>query len=175
MVSRALSDDEIFRRPPLSQEFYEHFDDPEAAVRHAFAVGNARLKESIDDGAAGGDPWPRRMETMIARLLDTVEDDPSLAALCLVYGGCAGGPAAPFASGLVQTLAGVIRPGRRHGPEPGPGPRAEELVAYGVLGVIAERLRRDEADSLRGLAGELSELVTMPFLEPDARLRAAGR
>jgi hypothetical protein len=167
MVSPALSDDEIFHRPPLPREFHELFDDPEAAVRHAFAVGNARLKEAIADGAAGGDPWPRRMETMIDRLLDTVEKDPSLAALCLVYGRRAGGPAAPFESGLVQALAGVIRPGRQHGPKPGPGPRAEELVAYGVLGVIAERLRRDEADSLRGLEGELSELVTMPFREVD--------
>jgi hypothetical protein len=153
MVSQALSDDEIFPRPPLPQEFYE--------------LGNARLKEAVLDGAAGGDPWPRRMETMIARLLDTVEDDPSLAELCLVYGRGAGDLAAPFESGLVQTLAGVIRPGRQNGPEPGPGPHAEELVAYGVLGVIAERLRRDEADSLRGLAGELSELVTMPFSEVD--------
>jgi hypothetical protein len=49
-----------------------------------------------------------------------------------------------------------------------------QTLAYGVLAVITERLRRDEAESLRGLAGELAVLATMPFLEPGPRLRTAA-
>lgn len=147
--------------------FYGLFDNRDAAIRFALALGNSRLREAIDDGAGGTGPWPRRMEAVIESLLDMVEDDPHLSELCLLHGRCVMDTAGPFDPELVQALAGVIRAGRQDGPDPGPGPRAEELVAYGVLAVIAERLRRDEAESLRELAGELSELAIMPFREID--------
>lgn len=134
------------------------------------------MTRAIDDGAGGIGPWPKRMEAVIGSLLDAVADDPDLSELCLVHGRYGMDAAGPFDPELVQALAGVIRGGRQSGPEPDPGTRAEELVAYGVLAVVAERLRRDEVESLRGLAGELSVLVTMPFLEPGpVPLPAAGR
>lgn len=165
---RGLTVSTLAERAKMSRNtFYGLFDNREAAIRFALALGNAKLKKAIDDGAGVGDRWPRRVEAVVERLLDTAADDSHLSELCLVHGRCAADTAAPFDTGLVQALAGVIRSGRQNGPKPDCGPRAAELVAYGVLAVVAERLRRDEAKSLRGLAGELSELVIMSFREVD--------
>jgi hypothetical protein len=129
--------------------------------RERVALGNARLKKAIVDGAAG-DGWQKRVEATLERLLDTVEADPYLAELCLVHASGLEAAATPFDPVLVQTLAAALRPKRNEGPEARPGPRIEELVAVGILSVVAERLRRGEAESLRGLAGELSVLATGP-------------
>lgn len=146
--------------------FYELFANREEVVEFALELGNARLRKAIEDGVASGGRWQRRIEAAIERLLDTVEDDPHMAELCLVHGAGAENANAPFDSDLVETVAGILRPGRKDAPSPGPGPFTEELVAYGILRVVAERLRRGEAESLRGLAGELSELATRPFRDP---------
>lgn len=134
----------------------------EAALRSAIEIGNVRLKKAIDDAAAAG--WPQRIGAAIEGLLGAVEADPGLAELCLVHGHAVEGGPLPFDPALVQTLAGVMRAERGRDPEPGPGLCTEELVAYGILGVIAERLRRGEAGSLRGLAGELSQLAGLPLM-----------
>lgn len=145
--------------------FYELFANTAEAVRFATATGNARLRKAIDDGLASGGGWQQRTEAAIERLLDTVEADPELAELCLVHAPGRHAIEAPFDPDLVQTLAGILRPGRREGPKPGPGPHAEEIIAFAILGVIAGRLRRGEASSLRSLAGELSTLAALPFRE----------
>lgn len=155
--------------------FYELFANRQDAIRFALELGNARLKQAIKEGAASGERWPRRMGAIIESLLDTVVGDPRLAELCLVHGRGFNDAGAPFDPGLVETLAGVIRPARRSSPKPGPGPRTEELIAYGVLSVIAERLRREEAGPSRVLAGELSELAVLPFRSRRAAGRGGGR
>jgi hypothetical protein len=37
------------------------------------------------------------------------------------------------------------------------------LLAFGILGVVAERLWRDEATALNGLSGDLAGFALMPF------------
>lgn len=145
--------------------FYELFANSEEAVRFAVEMGNARLKKAIDDGVDSGGGWQRRTEAAIERLLDSVEADPELAELCLVHAPGLRGADAPFDPGVVQTLAGILRPGRKEGPKPGPGPRTEEIIAFSILGIIAGRLRRGEAKSLRGVARELAVLAVLPFRE----------
>lgn len=145
--------------------FYELFDDRGDALSYAVRAGNAKLKRAIDEGATGSDDWLPVLRMTMDSLLEAVAADPRLAELCLVHGRVVESVASPFDPELVQTIAGVLRPGRRGGPAPGPGPRTEELIAYGILSVIAERLRRGDVDSLRGLGGELSDLASRPFTQ----------
>jgi AcrR family transcriptional regulator len=150
----------VTKRAKMSRgTFYELFENREAAIRYALDLANGWLKEAIDKAADSDGPWPRRIEAVLESLLGTVEAHVHLSELCLVHGCGAEGAEAPFDPELVQTLAGVLRPGRRDGPKPGPGPRTEELFAYGILAVAADRLREGEAKSLRGLSRELSALA----------------
>src|SRR4051794_26295077 len=70
----------LVKRAAMARKtFYEIFANREDALGFAVAMGNARLKKAIDDGAAGGGRCRRRIEAAIERLLDTVEADPHLA------------------------------------------------------------------------------------------------
>jgi AcrR family transcriptional regulator len=154
----------LIQRAAISRNtFYELFANREKAIIFASQLGNDRLKEAIEGGSGNEGDWRRRIEAAIERLIETVEAGPELAELCLVHAPGTEIAEAPFDPGLVQTLAEVLRPGRKESPGPGPDPRTEELVAFGILSVIAERLRRGEAKGLGGLAGELPVLVTGPF------------
>lgn len=156
----------IDRAGMTRKTFYELFDNREGAVRHGVEMGNGRLRAAIDHGAMTGG-WEPRVAAVVEALLQTTDADPYLAELCLVHGPGTGGRDAPLESALVQSLAGVLRPIRRKIRGPRPGPRTEELVAYGILGVIAGRLRRGETEGLEALAPELTELATLPFSSAD--------
>jgi AcrR family transcriptional regulator len=143
--------------------FYELFANRDEALLFAIELGTARLRKAIDDGLASRGPWERRTKAAIESLFDAVEDDPMMAELCLVHAPGLRDRAVPLDPDLVQTLAGILRPGRGDGPKPGPGPHTEEIVALGILTVVAERLRRGESSSLRVLAGELFTLALLLF------------
>ena len=148
--------------------FYELFGNREEAVRYAAEFGNRRLWEAIDQASDHKGPWAQRVETIISQLLVTAEAAPDLTELCLLHARGGEGVSVPYDEQLVQTLAGVIRPGRGDGAEAAPGPRTEELLAYAILSVIATRLNRGEAEALSGLQGELAALATGPFLASKA-------
>lgn len=145
--------------------FYDLFDSADDAFRAAIELGGRKLTLAIDDAAGREGPWPRRIGNVISALVAAAAEEPDLARLSLVHG-CSG-PAAsgPFDPAVVTALAGVLRPARQAYGGAGPSPRTEELVAYGVLAVIAERLRRGEPTALdQELADELTELAVRPFL-----------
>jgi AcrR family transcriptional regulator len=152
--------------------FYELFANRDAAVRYAAELGNRKLTEAIDQAAEHDGPWAQRIEAIISQLLTSAETAPDLIELCLVHAQGAQGIPIPFDPDLVQTLAGVMRPGRDDAAKDKPGPRTEELLAHAVLSVIAAHLRKGETETLPGLQGELTELVTRPFLTPKVSVKS---
>lgn len=144
--------------------FYELFDNSSDAFRGALELANSKLRLSIDTAAGLPGTWPKRIGNVLTALVATAAEEPRLAELSLVHGCAYAGASIPFDPALVETLAGVLRPGRKAG-GPLPGPRTEEIIAFGILAVIAERLRRREPDTLdEVLAEELTQLAVRPFL-----------
>jgi AcrR family transcriptional regulator len=144
--------------------FYELFSSREDALSQAFDLGSGRLAEAMNQALDGDGSWEERVRAALDSLIDAIAANQALAELCLVHAAAvsAGETQAPV---LVETLAGLLRPGRKLASKPGPGPLTETLLAFGILGVIAERLRRGEAVAANGLGEDLASLAIMPFRE----------
>lgn len=144
--------------------FYELFGNSDEAFRSTLEFASGKLRSAIDVALDDEGPWAARIGRVIGALLATAAEEPDLAALSLLHYGGTPGATGPFDPAVIDSLAGALRPGRKEVPALLPGPRTEELIAYGILGVIAERLRRGEPETLTALATELTELALRPFL-----------
>jgi AcrR family transcriptional regulator len=149
--------------------FYGLFENRGAAIAYGTELADRRLRSAIDDAVAfTNPPWQNRLRAAIDALLAYAAEEPGLAALSLVHTAGAADGRLPFDPNLVQTLAGILRPIRRSIPKPGPGPRTEELLAYSILAVLAERLRRGDLGHRSELGAELASLVVTLFSDPEA-------
>ncbi|HET9154041.1 MAG TPA: hypothetical protein VFN85_07995 [Solirubrobacterales bacterium] len=144
--------------------FYELFENSDDAFRRTLGFASDKLRAAIDVAVDHEGSWAERIGRVIQALLGAAAEEPDLAALSLLHYGGTPGAKSPFDPVVVDTLAGVLRPGRKEVPALLPGPRTEELIAYAILGVIAERLRRGDPEALAPLATELTELALRPFL-----------
>lgn len=153
--------------------FYELFDNSDDAFRGALELASDKLRSAIGAAADTEGTWAKRVAQVIQALLTTAAEEPDLAALSLLHYGAIPGAKSPFDPVVVDSLAGVLRPGRKEAPAPLPlpGPRTEELIAYGILGVMAERLRCGEPEAFETLGAELTELAVRPFLRTPAEHR----
>lgn len=146
--------------------FYELFENREDALRYAIHVGEQRLLKAIEGVLDREDGWEERVGAIFSAFLAAAQADPFLAELALISRGAEGAPGlGPCNPKLVDALASALRPGWRGVDEAG-GPRAEELLVLGVLGLVAGRLRRGEADGLLALTPELTRLATSAFAGP---------
>lgn len=144
--------------------FYELFGGREEALEFGVELGSSKLRDAVDRALGREGDWEDRVQASIGALLEAVEAAPALSELALVHRcGAHRTPGAVYDPALVEALAAVLRAGRQQSPPPGPGPRTEELLAYGILSVIATRLLNGEAGSLRALCPELTELAILPF------------
>ena|GEM_PF-2882837 len=144
--------------------FYELFANREEAVAYAARLANDRLRARIDE-AAGGEEWNERARATLGSVCEAVSAQPRLYELSLLEGSVADGEWVPFDPALVDALVEALRP---QPPEPdhfGPTSRIDRLVTYGILYLIAGRLRRRDAASLPALVGELAELAMIPYLD----------
>jgi len=144
--------------------FYEVFGNLDEAFRFGVAAGNSRLREAVEAELAKGECWPRRIDGMVSALLETAEAEQGLVGLGLHFSWKDGFGSGPYDPALVELVTGALRAGRRSAPKPGPPPLTEELLAFGLLFIISERLKRGEASSLAGLKGEMVRLLQQPFL-----------
>jgi len=155
--------------------FYDQFPNGGRAIEYANDLGNRKLIEAVNAAADTPGGWERRVEGMIDRLIEAVLSEPELSELCLVHGRGSGKCGGPVHPDLMQALAAILRPGRRERPKPPPAPRTEELIAYGIVAVISDHLRRGDLDELRGLGRDLTQLATLPFLGREAAFAAPAR
>jgi len=149
--------------------FYELFANLDEAFRFGVAEANAKLRAAVEAELAKGERWPGRIDAMVAALLRTAEAEPALVGLGLLFAWKGDLGIGPYDPALVELLTGALRSGRRSAPKPGPPPMTEELLAFGVLFIISERLKRGEAGSLAALKEEMVRLLQQPFLgQPQA-------
>ncbi|HWC49706.1 MAG TPA: TetR/AcrR family transcriptional regulator [Solirubrobacterales bacterium] len=145
--------------------FYTLFENRDDAVIYAIGRGNQRLRSAIDFAVMAAGSREERVRRVVEAVVETAETEPHLVELSLVHACGITGTAVPFDPDLVQSLAGVLRPLRSGRKGRLPGPRTEELVAYSILGVIANRLSRRGPESLAPVARELADLTALYFTE----------
>lgn len=151
-------------------ELFEGKDDSERfacqeAARHIFDPVRKTVESPL--------PWLERLGEGLNTFLTTATDEPLLAELCLVHAiKIDGGGTGSCRNLSIETLVAVIQGGREAGRQARgtaynePPPQTEELLANGVISVVAMQIKRGEVMNLPSLRGELVILVAIPFFGP---------
>jgi AcrR family transcriptional regulator/DNA-binding MarR family transcriptional regulator len=145
--------------------FYELFEDREdcflAALDHAIARG----AESVMPTYASAGPWRERIRSGLAALLEFLDEEPAMGALCIVDALSAGPTALARRAELLSRLTDVVHEGRT---EARTARKPTRLVAEGVVGavlsVIHLRLSGEDRGRLRGLLNPLMSMIVLPYL-----------
>jgi AcrR family transcriptional regulator len=143
--------------------FYGLFKNQEAALQYAYELGDRRLREAVESSVDG------EIEEAVEALLAAAEKEPYLIGLCLVHGG---GRATPRTGPYDQTLVEVMAAALGEAGERSRGGRGDsavgELLALGILSLIAACLRRGETHSLTALSGPLAKFVRIQLGVPQS-------
>jgi len=160
--------------------FYELFADRDACVEFACQEAERRLFEPVREVLAVERAWPERLGAAIEALLGATVAAPRFAELCLIHSAALPGAAGSGAEAGVPTMIATLEGGRAAGRAAlgagyvEPPASIEELVARGVLSVVAMRLGAGEVDTLPSLIRELTILAAGPFLGTE-RANELGR
>ncbi len=156
-ISRIATAAKISRRT-----FYEHFEGKEDCFLAAYGMIEAHVLDSMLAAPGAGEPWPDRVRTRLAALLDVLSRDTAVTRFFLIEPLAAGGDVAARYREAMQLLAGTLRP------EPPPPDldmevRDQTLIG-GIATLIVRRLNTAGAERLPELLPDLVELVLAPFL-----------
>jgi AcrR family transcriptional regulator len=166
----------IAAAPMPRNRFYLLFRNKDDCVKLACEEAAKRILDPVKATLEVPRPWLDRMGGAVEAFLATAAEEPLLAELCLVHAIAIGGGDSCHEL-ATETLVATIRGGREAGREArgpayrDPPPQIEELLAGGIIAVVALRLRRGEVAGLASLRGELVTLVVTPFFG----LEEAGR
>lgn len=161
----ALTVDRLTERAGMARStFYHLFDNVESCFLYACRLGSGRLRAAVEAGADREVEWRQRVRSAIESLLSAASEQPELAELCLLHGrGLANPRSGPYDPDLVAAIGGVLGEGRGGRIRPEPAGHPEEILAGGILSVVAERLWRGQASRLAELTEELASLATTHF------------
>ncbi|HSY40075.1 MAG TPA: TetR family transcriptional regulator [Polyangia bacterium] len=156
--------------------FYELFTDRETCFLAAFeeAVQRAALRVVPAFSASGS--WRERVRGALGALLEFLEDEPGLGALCVVDALGAGPLVLERRARVVEVLIEAIDEGRG---EVLRGARPTRLTAECVVGailaVLHARLAAGSTDSMSGLLGPLMATLVLPYQGQAAAAREAAK
>lgn len=147
--------------------FYELFGGRDVAAEWACTFALRGLLEpvqaAIDEGASVGE----RVEGGIGALVEAAAARPRLAELCLLHSSALfPGRAQPHGQALVEALRPVLDDAHPRSSGAAGSASFGELWAYGVLSVVAQRLREERFDSLSAAGRELTEIALAPCHQP---------
>jgi AcrR family transcriptional regulator len=155
---------DVVRRAAVARKtLYDNFSGKEEVFLAAFdaAVEEAirRIQEGCDEAEGG---WAKRVEAGLAAFLGYVAEDPALARMCLIEALSA----TPATTRRYEdALQGFVEMAQRALPHDDRLPEtiAETLVG-GVVWIVYQQIRRNEAEQAEDLLPELSEFVMGPYL-----------
>jgi AcrR family transcriptional regulator len=170
----ALTVGEVVAQAKTSRgTFYEFFSDRDSCLRFACQEAHERIFDPVEATLETPQPWLERLGETIGVLLERVVEEPLWAELCLVHSFAVdGGGEGSFQEAGTESIAAAIRGGRKAGREiegsryVEPPSIIEDLLAAGILSVLAQRIRDGEVASLPSLQGELVRLAACPFVRP---------
>jgi AcrR family transcriptional regulator len=171
--------------------FYELFEDREDCFLAAFDMAIERASERVAPAFQARGRWRERVRGGLEALLEFLDDEPDLGALCVVDALGAGPVAQQRRVAVVQALVAAVDEGRK---ETKGGARMTQLTAEGVvgavLGVLYVRLAAGEREGVGsrdrggkggrgggmvGLLGPLMEMIVLPYQGRAAAAREASR
>jgi AcrR family transcriptional regulator len=155
--------------------FYKLFTDREDVFLAAFDEAVAQLEAAAAEAYAGGGSWEQRLRAGLEAALGALDDQPTLARLCVVEAQRAGPRLLTRRTEIVERLTRIVAEGgATAGKGAGKGSRGADpppLTAHGLvagaLWVIHERLIA-EAGPLSELAGPLMSMIVFPYRGPAA-------
>jgi AcrR family transcriptional regulator/DNA-binding MarR family transcriptional regulator len=175
---------DIVARSGVSRRtFYELFADRDDCFRAAFdmAVEQAAQRVLPAYGAPGA--WRERIRAGLLALLELLEDEPGMGALCVVDALGAGPRAIERRAQVVNALIGAVHEGRH---ETKGSARPTRMTAEGVVGAVLAVLHarlsggngsvsRESGPSMTALLAPLMGMIVLPYQGQAAAAREASR
>ena len=183
-VARVIARARVSRRL-----FYEQFADIEDCFLASFDWGVGQARSAVMEAVDPGRSWREQIRGGLAALLRFFDEQPLLAALCVVHA-AGGGPR--VLERRVQALAEVCEAVDRGRTETSSTRAPGRLVAEGVVGAVVAVLytrlfargsgtatgfseQAEDERALIELHGELMNLIVLPYLGAAAAARELGR
>src|ERR1700710_1742765 len=152
-----------------------HFDDKEACYLATYDALVEWVGEGVRAALSRRGGWPQAVRTAVEAILDPIAADPRLARFCGLEAQRAGAPAFERHRAVVGELARSLRVGREHCAWGDELPdQLEETLVSGAIWSIARVAKSGGAESLRGLAPELTYFLLTPYLDVAEARRMAG-
>ncbi len=156
--------------------FYELFDDREDCFRAAFDQAVAQAAQRVVPAYRAGRTWRERMRGGLAALLEFLEDEPQLGALCVVDALGAGRELLVRRASVVDVLIAAVEEGGAEIRGSGSHTRISgEAVVGAVLAVLHARLAREQSPPMIELLAPLMAIIVLPYLGRAAAAREAAR
>jgi len=153
--------------------FYKFFDDKDACLLALVEEVSGWLEEEARETARGLEDWPPAVIAVTRRLVESLLDDPRLARLCAIESMLGGQEVWARRDAALGVVAAGLRPGRDERPWGRGLPRSlEPLLAQGALALVARQIASDSGRGARQLAGELAEIILIPYLGVEDARRA---
>jgi AcrR family transcriptional regulator len=176
--------------------FYELFDDREDCFLAAFDQAVERGARRVVPAFRAPGSWRERIRAGLAALLEYLDDEPEMGALCIVDALGAGPVALERRTQVVQVLIDAVHEGRG---EARGGAKPTRLTAEGVVGAVlavlharlaagdaratgfaaagsgAAGARGGGAQSMVALLGPLMGMIVLPYLGQAAAAREIAR
>jgi AcrR family transcriptional regulator/DNA-binding MarR family transcriptional regulator len=157
--------------------FYEMFEDREACFLAAVDEAIERAAARVLPAFGGEQGWREQIRAGLGALLEFLDDEPSLGALCVVDTLGAGPRVLERRAWVVQCLVDAVDGGSRSAAKGGTRPTrlTAEGVVGGVLSVLYARLASDDPGSVVRLSSALMGMVVLPYLGAAAAGRETAR
>jgi AcrR family transcriptional regulator/DNA-binding MarR family transcriptional regulator len=147
--------------------FYELFNDREACLLAALDDAIDQLGDAVVPAYQSERGWLRRIRAGLTAMLVFFDENPGMAAMCVVDALGAGPEALERRAGVLDTVVNAVDRGRREATTPkGLNRVTAEGVVGAVLGVLHTRLREPEPKPLLPLRGQLMSMIVLPYLGP---------
>lgn len=164
---------QVIGRAKVSRKtFYEVFADREDCFLTVFEQIVDRARRQVRRAGAQEEGWREGVRAGLARLLWLMDEERSLARLCVIEALSAGPRVLASRARVLGELAAIVDRGREAG---GAVREPPEVTAEGIVGavfaVLHTRLMEGGQEPLSDLLGPLMSMIVLPYLGA----RAAGR
>ena len=168
---------QVISRARVSRKtFYDLFADRDDCCLAAYDQAVAQARVVVHEAyAREGDVWREGVRAGLGRLLMFMDEEPTLARLCVVEALAAGEAVLERRAELLDEVSAVIDRGRFLGSTREPPAVTAEGVVGGVFAVIHTRLIDDSDEPLTDLLGPLMSMIVLPYLGARAAARELAR